>query len=285
MSTALELNRANMLRPVSLPSPSPDTAVVVTGASAGIGTELARELARRGHGLILVARRRDRLEELAAELRDANGVTVDVRPCDLADATARGALVAEVQGSGRAIVGLCNNAGFGLFGSVVELERDHEQVQLNVVALHELTHAFLPDMLARGESAILNVGSLAGNQPIPYNATYAATKAFVNSFSEGLHGELSGTGVSCTVMCPGPVRTEFADIAGVGSLNGFGGRLMWTQADRVARVSVDAMERGKRVVHPRLQEMMTAQLGRMTPRALLVPLTARVTRGRGGDSH
>src|SRR5436190_681314 len=192
---------------MALPDPSTEHTVVVTGASAGIGTELARELASRGHGLTLVARRRDRLEELAEELE----VPVAVEPCDLADPEERTRLIGAL-GRGRPIAGVCNNAGYGTVGRFADLPLDREvgEVRLNVEALVELTGAFLPQMTDRGAGAILNVASTASYQPLPNMAVYAATKAFVRSFSEATHTELGGTGVSVTTLCPGFTETEFA---------------------------------------------------------------------------
>ena len=206
---------------MSLPSASPDQTVVVTGASAGIGAELARVLAARGHGLTLVARRRDRLDELAAELRAAHDVEVVVETCDLADPEDRDRLVNALR-AGRTVAGICNNAGYGTVGKFadLELEREVGEVRLNVEALVDLTGAFINEMVDRGEGAILNVASTASFQPLPGMATYAATKAFVRSFSEAVHAELSGTGVSVTDLCPGFTETEFGEVAGRGQLRG-----------------------------------------------------------------
>lgn len=252
----------------------------MTGSSAGIGADLARELASRGHNVTLVARRRERLEELAAEIEAAHGVTVEVEPCDLADAAARRQLVERLLGEGRrTIAGLCNNAGLGSFGLFWQLdaEREQEQVEVNVDALHHLCAALLPGMVERGAGAILNVGSLAGNQPQPSNSTYAATKAFVNSFSEGVHTELNGTGVSCTVLCPGPVKTEFADAAGMSEFADAGPSFLWASSAEVARVAVDGMEKGKRVVVPRAAERAMGLMGRYAPRTVMLPVMQRVT--------
>src|SRR3954447_20359246 len=201
---------------MALPSPQPDTCVLVTGASSGIGAELARRLALEGHALVLAARRQDRLEALADELRDAHGAEVLVVACDLADGGERRDLCDALRAGSRDVVGGCNNAGFGLYGRAGERApgRLQEMVELNVDAVHELTLAFLSRMLERGEGAILNVASLAAFQPIPGFATYAATKAFVQTFSEAVHAELAGTGVSCTVLSPGPSPTEFGEVAG-----------------------------------------------------------------------
>src|SRR5664280_1574882 len=196
---------------MSLPQPDPSATILITGASAGIGEQLARQFAGVGHGVTLVARRRARLERLAAELRRDCGVETVVYAADLGDADARANVLAALQASGRFVAGVCNNAGFGSSGPFADqpLDREREMVRVNVEALHHLTGAFLAPMIRRGEGAILNLASTAAFHPLPMAATYAATKAFVVSFSQALHAELAGTGVSCTVVCPGPVHTEF----------------------------------------------------------------------------
>lgn len=198
--------------------------------------------------------------------------------CDLGDPDARAELIRRVKRRKRAVVGLCNNAGFGSFGRFWELpaEREAEEVRLNVQALHELCGAFLPGMVEHGTGAILNTGSVAGYQPTPLNATYAATKAFVNSFSEALHAELAGTGVSCTVLAPGPVKTEFAEQAGVGEFNGVGPGFLWGTPEQVAGAGIDGMVRGRRTVVPRAGDKLTAVVGRFTPRTILLPIVQRV---------
>ena len=262
---------------MSLPASAPNTTVVVTGASSGIGAELARELVRRGHHVTLVARRADRLEELAAELGDA-----DVLPADLADRATRAQLLARLRQAGRTLTGLCNNAGFGSFGRLWELdgEREREQVELNVVALQDLTLEVLPALVAHGAGAILNVGSIAGSQPIPGNATYAATKAFVNSFSEALHAELKGTGVSCTLLTPGPVRTEFTEVSGSTDIEDRAPGFTWQTPQDVARQAIDGMEKGRRVVATGLATKVVSTSGRLTPRPLLLPLMRAAYRKR-----
>jgi uncharacterized protein len=264
---------------MSLPPPTPDSTVLVTGASSGIGAELARELARRGYGLTLVARRKERLTELADESQCRHGVAVDVRAADLGKPASRTRLIAALHASPTRVVGVCNNAGFGTFGRFqdLDLDRETEEVRLNVDALHELTGAFLPDMVGRGAGAILNLGSVAGFQPLPANATYAATKAFVNSFSEAVHTDLTGTGVSCTALCPGPVRTEFGEVAGLGDVNSAGPDFLWASAEEVARAGVEAMLSGKRAVIPGASNRAAALGGRHLPRTLLLPLARMAT--------
>ncbi len=254
----------------------PSAIVVVTGASSGIGSELARELAERGHALLLTARRRDRLERLADELRTDHGVAVDVHPADLADRADRARLIAALDA--RTISGLCNNAGFGSFGRFADADQAFERsmVEVDVVALHELLGAVVPRMVERGAGAVLNVGSIAGVQPVVGMATYGGAKAFVNSLSEALHAELSGTGVSCTLLTPGPVRTEFADVAGAQDMESqLPGKM---PAAEVARQAVDGMEKGTRVVVPGLIVKAISTGGRYTPRSVLLPLSRRFGR-------
>jgi uncharacterized protein len=262
---------------VSLPAPTRDSTVLITGASAGIGAELARQLAAKGHNVSLVARRKARLNEMAQDLREAFGVEVDVHASNLASDRARTNLVTKLGDSGRHVAGLCNNAGFGTFGLFQDLdqERELEQIRLNVLALHELTGVFVPDMVKRGSGAVLNVASIAAFQPIPANATYGATKAFVLSLSEAVHQDLAGTGVSCSVLCPGPVLTEFAEVAGVKETESSTPDFIWETAEDVARVGIEAMEKGRRTVFPALTHRAIATGGRFAPRSLLLPLAGK----------
>jgi short-subunit dehydrogenase len=245
---------------MALPPPTIDTTVLITGASAGIGAELARELARRSYNLVLVARRADRLGELAEELRLTHGIHADVEPCDLADADARHALVARLQASERRIAGVCNNAGLG-----------------TVEAVHHLTGAFLEQMVDDGAGAVLNVASTAAFQPLPGFATYAASKAFVQSFSEAVHAELAGTGVSVTCLCPGFTHTEFGSNAGAGDAEAILPGFLWMEAPEVARSGIDAMVAGRRSSIPGLANRASMLGGRVVPRSLLLPLVRQVT--------
>jgi short-subunit dehydrogenase len=270
---------------VSLPAATPDGTVLVTGASAGIGAELSRELARRGHGLTLVARRRERLEELAAELRGEHDTEVVVETCDLADPADRTRLIAALRASDRRVLGVCNNAGYGSVGSFAELplEREVGEVRLNVEALVELTGAFMEDMIEAGEGAILNVASTASFQPLPGMATYAATKAFVRSFSEAVHAELSGTGVSVTVLCPGFTETEFAEVAGAGSFEAKMPGFLVLDAKDVARQAIEGMASGARTVVPGVIHKAHAFSSRFVPNTLLLPIARRLTEDRLAD--
>jgi short-subunit dehydrogenase len=267
---------------MALPPPTIDTTVLVTGASSGIGSELARELAARAYNVVLVARRAERLTALAEELRLTHGIHADTDPCDLTDAGARDALVARLEAGERAIVGVCNNAGFGTVAPLHEsdLEREQRVVRLNVEAVHHLTGAFLPRMVADGAGAVLNVGSTAAFQPLPGFATYAASKAFVQSFSEAVHTELSGTGVSVTTLSPGFTRTEFGESANAGDKEAAMPDFLFMDAPAVARAGVEAMVAGRRTAIPGLANRASMLGGRMAPRSLLLPLVRQVT-GRG----
>jgi short-subunit dehydrogenase len=265
---------------MALPPPTIDTTVLITGASAGIGTELARLLAGRSYNVVLVARRAERLDELAEELRLTHGIHADVEPCDLAEAGARSDLVARLEAGERKVVGVCNNAGLGTVATLLEAGVDREQqvVRLNVEALHHLTGAFLERMVADGAGAILNVASTAAFQPLPGFATYAASKAFVQSFSEAVHAELGGTGVSVTCLCPGFTHTEFGEHAGAGHAEARLPEFLFMEAPAVARAGVEAMIAGRRTAIPGLANRATMLGGRAVPRSLLLPLVRQVTK-------
>jgi short-subunit dehydrogenase len=255
---------------MSLPKPADDTFVLVTGAAAGIGLELARCLAARGHQLLLADRDGERLVAVAAQLG------ADARVCDLTVKRQRDALIAAVRRDERALVGLCNNAGIFSLGRFHELpyEREAEMVAINAVAVHHLTGALLALMVDRGEGAILNTASLAANQPLPGCATYAATKAFVHSFSEAIHTELAGTGVSCTSLQPGVTATNIAINAGLADDSEEMPRLLSASAADVARAGVEGMERGRRTVVPGVgNRALATPLGRFVPRTIGLPLT------------
>ncbi|MCW3013897.1 MAG: short-chain dehydrogenase/reductase [Solirubrobacterales bacterium] len=267
---------------MALPPPSPEDSVLVTGASSGIGEQIARRLADLGHGVTLVARRAERLEALAAELHRATGVTARVEVCDLADDSERGSLIGRISESDVHISGVVNSAGFGSYGRFDGLPLDREQamVRLNVLALHELTGAFLWPMVQQGAGAILNVASVAAFQPLPGFATYAATKSFVQIFGESLHAELMGTGVSVTTLSPGPVATEFGEVAGVGRADDMAPAGAAVSAQDVAAAGVRGMLHGKRTVVPGVATKGIALGGRFVPRSLLLPAAKRVAGAR-----
>jgi hypothetical protein len=268
---------------MSLPPPAAGQVVLVTGASSGIGADLARQLAALGHDLILVARRAERLEQLATALNAEHGVDALAVPTDLADAEQRHRLIASVRASEKFVAGLCNNAGFGSYARVLEADSETEaaMVQVNVAAVHELTLAFVGPMVARRAGAILNVASLAAFQPVPGMATYAATKAFVQSFSEALHAELAGTGVSCTVLAPGPVPTEFGAVAGSESAESLVPGFVSEAPEEVAGAAVRGMLRGRRSVVPGAATKALATGGRHVPRSILLPVARRAQRDKG----
>jgi hypothetical protein len=251
---------------------------LITGASAGLGRDFAHLFAADGHDVILVARRRDRLDELARELSSAHGVTATVIAADLAQPGAARNIHDDVRARGLAVDFLVNNAGFGgtgAFADAVE-DRDAGMVQVNVTALVELTRLFLPEMTARGSGRILNIGSTAGFQPGPFMATYYATKAFVNSFTEALAYELAGTGVTATLSCPGATETEFAGHAGNDTSLLF--RIGAADSATVAREAYRAMLAGRRrVVHGFTNKLGVASV-RLGPPAVVLALAARLNR-------
>jgi short-subunit dehydrogenase len=237
---------------------------VVTGASSGIGAALAAELASRGYRLLLVARRKDRLEALADDLRRRHRVEVAVRDCDLSDRAERAELCREL--SVLDIGVLANNAGFTTCGPLAggNLPREAQEVEVNVVAMHDIILAALPGMLDRRSGRIVMTGSTAGMQPVPTAATYAATKAFINTFAEGLHAELRGTGVSCTLLAPGPVRSELMTVGGAQELEErrwFG----WQTPEMVADAGLRGVFRGRRIVVPGPTAKFQGLLGRYLP--------------------
>lgn len=264
---------------MALPPASASTTALVTGASSGIGAEIAKVLAARGQHLTLAARRLDRLEDLAAELRERWSVDVAVQACDLTDPAARVALVESVAARGRRVSILVNNAGFSTVGRIVTTDRDRELAMLrtNVEALVDLTTLLLPPMVEAGSGAILNVASTAAFQPIPGQAGYGATKAFVLSYTDALAGELAGSGVTATSLCPGPVETEFVEAAGFDEADtGAMPRFFWVEADDVAEQAVAALAAGKRRVIPGAANRSMAVLAQHSPRGPLLAALKRV---------
>ncbi len=249
---------------------------LVTGASSGIGWELARIHAEHRGDLILVARRESRLAELADRLRADHGVTVYVLARDLSEPGAAAALVADLDRADLRPTILINNAGFGYHGRFHEqdLARNARMVRLNIVALMELCGLLAPRLERAGRGRILNVGSVAGMVPGPYQAVYFATKSFVNSFSQALAAELQGTGVTVTVLCPGPTRSEFGKVAGVENTAGFRGPI--PSSREVAACGYANMLRGRDlVVHGRLWKILMHGALRALPRRLVVRLVNR----------
>lgn len=251
----------------------------MTGASSGIGVEIAVELARRGYGLTLVARREDLLHEVAGRLADAHGVRAEVIAADLSDADSRAALLDEVSSRGLIVDVLVNNAGFSTSGAVADSDPAAEVrlVRVDVEAVVDLCSRVVPGLVERGQGAILNVASVGAFQPLPGQAAYAAAKAFVLSYTDSLHAELKGTGVSATSLCPGPVKTGFGEAAGFSQdeTDGALPKFMWETAEDVAKAAVEGMAKGRRVVIPGAANVVGAYAGRIAPKSLLVPLLAR----------
>jgi short-subunit dehydrogenase len=254
-------------------SGGPRRLALVTGASAGIGCAFAERLARDAWDLVLVARRRERLDELAAKLTETHGRRVDVLAADLTKPDGVRA-VEERVAKEPTLELLVNNAGFGTSGPFAELDRDaeEEEIRLNVLALVRLTHAALAAFAARRHGSIVNVSSLAGFQPGPYTATYAATKAFVNSFTQALSEELRGSGIRLQLLCPGFTRTEFQEVAGVatGDIPSFA----WMAPEAVVEASLEGLRRGELIVIP--------GRGNKVMGAVLRALPAVVARRAGG---
>ena len=270
---------------MSLPKPSASTAALVTGASAGIGGAIAHELAARGHGLVLVARRKERLDALADELHNAHGVRTETIACDLIEAEPRSRLPGQIAELGLEVEILINNAGFATGGPFYESDpqREIQQVKLLVEAPVALTSVFLPAMVERGRGAILNVASTAGMQPMPYSAGYSAGKAYALRFSEAIHQEVRKRGVTVTALAPGPVETEFWEGAGWQA----GGRSFeqvtkpaMISAEDAARAGVRGLESGERVVLPGLPMRTAMFASRYIPHALKLPALERAMRPR-----
>jgi short-subunit dehydrogenase len=273
----------DIVRRMPVPAPSEEARAVVTGASQNIGEALAVELAARGHHLIIAARREDVLSALAGRLTQQYGVTVEVRPVDLADPADRAKLCDEL--AVRNISILCANAGTATFGPVAALDPAAEkaQVQLNVLGVHDLTLAVLPGMVERGAGGILISGSAAGNSPIPNNATYAATKAFANTFSESLRGELKRAGVHVTLLAPGPVRETLPVEHEQSLVEKLIPDFLWISTDYTAKLSLDALERNKMRVVPGVTSKAMSVASGYTPRAIVTPIVGAVYKKLGGS--
>ncbi|TFD31182.1 SDR family NAD(P)-dependent oxidoreductase [Cryobacterium cryoconiti] len=262
------------------------TTALVTGASSGLGAGYAHELARRGADLVLTARRGERLADLAADLAATYGTVCTVIPLDLACPGAVGELVSDL-GTRRITVGtLVNNAGFGTYGTVLDSdpEREAEQVALNVQALTALTHALLPGLIhtaqtTPGSAALVNLASTASFQPVPQMAVYAATKAYVRSYTEALWYETRATGLKVTAICPGPVSTEFFAVAGR-TTSSFRGMLT---VDDVMRTSFAALDRASTPPHAvsgRRNALLAGLCARL-PHRLVITATGRLNRPAG----
>jgi short-subunit dehydrogenase len=261
---------------------SPSALAVVTGASVGIGRELARILATHGHALALVARDASRLDQLASELTQSFGVTARAIPLDLTEPEAPETLMAELGGEGTEVEILINNAGFGMFGPFARtpLDATASMIQLNITALTCLTRLVLPGMVGRGRGRIMNVASTAAFQPGPLMSVYYASKAYVLHFSEALADELRDTGVTVTALCPGPTRTEFQSRAQMQDSGLLQGPLLM-DAETVARIGYAGMIKGKRVVIPGLGNRLLALGPRIAPRRLVTWAVRAIQAPRG----
>jgi uncharacterized protein len=258
-----------------LPPIADDGVVIVTGASSGIGEEIAREFARRGYRLVLVARRADRLTALAEEL----GGKAHVLPADLSSRDERAALPDQVAALGVVPDILVNNAGMSNLGPVAQsdVEAELRLIEVDVSAVVDLCSRFVPGMVARGRGAVLNVASVGAFGPVPGQATYGAAKGFVLSYTDAMREELRGTGVTAATLCPGPVRTGFGEGMGIPDEEAEKSlpKFLWEEPDAVAKTAVDGLASGKRVIVPGVANRIAAVINHHLPRRLLLPLVAR----------
>lgn len=257
---------------------TPGTTALITGASAGLGDEFARRLSRRGLDLVLVARREDRLQEVAERIRRETGRQVTVIVQDLSAPDAGRSLHEQVRARGLEVAVLVNNAGFGMRGPLIDADPDRidEMVRLNVGTLTSLTRLFAADMVGRGGGTIVNIASMAALAPTPRMAAYSATKAYVLNLTEALAEELRGTGVHAVAVSPGPTRTEFFDVAGGWA----GSRRIQLTADRVVAATLSALDRHNPPLNvvPGIRQRVLAGLARLLPRRVLVSATGRMMR-------
>lgn len=260
---------------------APKTALI-TGASSGIGLELAHLFARDGYRLVLLARNRTTLRQLGDDLQSRYSITVRIAPKDLAHPATPAELYQELQEAGIVLDVLVNNAGFGGAGGFVSTDWNHEaeMMQVNMVSLTHLTKLFLPQIRAR-EGKIMNVASTAAFQPGPFMAVYYASKAYVLSFSEALAEELSGTGVTVSCLCPGPVKTNFqrrAYLEGTAMVNS----PLLVDVREVARIGYEGMQRGKRLIIPGWKNRVGVEMLRISPRAVVTKVVRKLQEEKNG---
>lgn len=271
--------------PASAPQPSrrgePRPIAIITGASGGIGRELAELFARDGHDLILIARGREALESFARSVSERHGVSCDPCVADLARRLERERLVARIRSVEDRVAVLVNNAGFGTHGYFHEtdLDRDLEMIEVNVAALTHLTKAVLPGMLARGRGRIVNVSSVAAFVPGPLMAVYYATKAYVQSFSEALAEEVDGTGVTVTALCPGPTNTGFKTASGLPPNAPSGGAPAMSSRE-VAEKGYAGIQRGQRVVVTGFRNKVAVAANRFLSRRRMTRIVRRIQERR-----
>lgn len=258
---------------------------LITGATKGIGYELATCFARDGYDLVLVARDQAQLQRVAQELAGAHGVAARVIPADLARPEAAAELVEALARERLEIDVLVNNAGFGTYGpfASADLAREEEMIQVNLVALTQLTRRLLDGMLKRGRGKILNVASTAAFQPGPFMAVYYATKAYVLSFSEALANELRGTGVTVTALCPGPTQTGFQQRAGIEHTRLV--RIRGIDVEAVARIGYQGLMRGAPVVIPGLGNRLLTVVVRLVPRNLVTTVVRAINENRSSEQR
>lgn len=265
-----------------LPASSSTGLALVTGASSGIGEQIARELARRGYGLALVARSADWLHALADEL----GPAAHALPTDLSRPYERAALPGRIADLGREVDIVVNNAGMSNLGPVAHADPAAELtlVELDVAAVVDLCSRLVPGMVARGRGAVLNVASVGAFGPVPGQATYGAAKAFVLSYTHALRQELRGTGVTAATLCPGPVRTGFGEQVGIPDHEAekFLPRFLWERPDAVATAGLEGLAAGRAVIVPGRANRVAAALNHLTPRRVLLPMLARAHPGMKG---
>jgi uncharacterized protein len=253
---------------------------LITGASSGIGLDLARLFAADGYDLLLVARNADRLGEVAAELSSKHAIHATAVPIDLSDPAAPEELFHVIDEQRIGVDVLVNNAGFGTHGpfAAADVDAQVRMIQLNVASLTHLTRLFLPQMLARKRGRVLNVASTAGFQPGPLMAVYYATKAYVISFSEAIAAELDGSGVTVTCLCPGPTATDFHHRAKIEETPLFRANTM--MSTDVARIGYRAMNKGKRLVVAGLKNKLLAALVPFGPRRVVTAVTKKLNTSR-----
>jgi short-subunit dehydrogenase len=258
-----------------LPAASHNGVALITGASSGIGAEIAREFASRGRRVVLVARRAEKLHELAESL----GAAADVLAADLSKPAERAALPERVTELGLVVDVLVNNAGLSTVGPIAESDPAAELnlIEVDAAAVADLCSRFVPGMVSRGRGAVLNVASVGAFGPLPGQAAYGAAKAFVLSYTQSLGQELSGTGVIAATLCPGPVKTGFGEAAGISDEDAEAAlpKAMWVDPDEVARAAVDGLASGRTVIVPGVFNRIGAVAFQHLPRRLLLPILAR----------